>query len=99
MADPIPTSVVIRDGVRFTVNTADVLPDDQVIDPATEPASLAGPVGDEPEAGWAKATVAQLADAAEARGLKVPAGARKADLVKLLDAFDAEVGNPVAGEG
>lgn len=90
MALPNPeTCRVLRDGQVYTINLEDRHPGD--VDPPEVMAPVAslpdpGPV---PAKGWASLTAAQLAQECTARSLAVPSGARKADLVALLESVGA----------
>lgn len=88
LPDPV-TCQVLRDGRLYTVNVADLAPGETPYLPALEAADLVEPSSDAPTppptTGWASMTVVQLAAACQARSLKVASGARKADLVALLE--------------
>lgn len=82
------TCEVLRHGHIYTVNVADLAKGETPYLPPPMDTTEDAPVGDPsapPETGWAALTVSQLAQECAARSLKVAKGARKADLVALLE--------------
>jgi len=94
MADNPATCQVEREGRIYIVNVADLAEGEMpyVAGAGEMPAAEADAAAavavarEAPEGGWARLTVVQLAEACLGKGISVPSGARKAELVALLEA-------------
>jgi len=95
-----PATCLVKRGTRvYTINVADLGADEVPYVPeaaqeaagaptGAEAAQVAAEPGEAPDAGWYGLTVAELAAECQARSIAVPRGARKADLVALLESAE-----------